>query len=372
MVTTEGLNACHPSPIWDRSVISSLTDKGKIGSKGAGVVSLCLPVLENRKLSGAFPGHSPREHSLCSTGSERARPSSISRPRTHDEKFEGINPVLRSLARKYPSAKLYGTDAVKASQVDYWLDFAQDKLFVADFKKLSPAFDELDHHLKLRSFFVGHSATLADYALWGALKSNAIFSKLAKSGKGLGEYLIRWYSHISSLDFVAAALAESEKTLAASKTKKKDQGSFDIGLEGAERGKVCTRFPPEPSGYLHLGHAKAALLNEYFAKTYEGKLIVRFDDTNPSKEKSEFEESIKEDLLLIGVKGDEITYTSDSFDKLFELAIEMIKKGLAYVDDTTQEQMQAERWDGINSKCRDLSIEDNLKRFEEMAKATEF
>ncbi|KAI8920350.1 tRNA synthetases class I, catalytic domain-containing protein [Powellomyces hirtus] len=156
--------------------------------------------------------------------------------------------------------------------------------------------------------------------------------------------------------------------------KGKDQGSFEIGLKDVVHGQVVTRFPPEPSGYLHIGHAKAALLNDYFAKTYEGKLIVRFDDTNPSKEKVEFEESIKEDLLLLGIKADQITYTSDSFDKLYEYALQMIKEGNAYVDDTDVDTMRAERMqqDGIESKSRNLSIEENLKRFEEMKNGTEF
>ncbi|KAI9292052.1 glutamyl-tRNA synthetase [Neoconidiobolus thromboides FSU 785] len=154
--------------------------------------------------------------------------------------------------------------------------------------------------------------------------------------------------------------------------KPKDQGSFEIDLKDATEGNVVTRFPPEPSGYLHIGHAKAALLNDYFSKAYKGKLIIRFDDTNPSKEKSEFEESIKEDLLLLGIKGDVITHTSDHFDKLYQLAIDTIKKGLAYVDDTDQNTMRDERMKGIASKNRDLSIEENLKRFQEMTEGTEF
>lgn len=84
-------------------------------------------------------------------------------------------------------------------------------------------------------------------------------------------------------------------------------------------------------------HAQAAILNQYFAKLYEGRFLIRFDDTNPSKEKAEFEESIIEDLAMLGVKGEKITYTSDYFDQLHQYCIRMIKEGNAYADDTVQE-----------------------------------
>lgn len=132
------------------------------------------------------------------------------------------------------------------------------------------------------------------------------------------------------------------------------------------QGKVVTRLPPEPSGYLHIGHAKAAILNQHFARMYNGKFLVRYDDTNPSKEKEEFQQAIIEDLAMMGVHGDKVSYTSDYFDDIYKLAIKCIKDGRAYCDDTLQERMRAERMDGIPSERRDSSIEDNLARFADM------
>jgi hypothetical protein len=134
-------------------------------------------------------------------------------------------------------------------------------------------------------------------------------------------------------------------------------------LEGAEEGKVVTRFPPEPSGYLHIGHAKAVLLNDYYARHYKGKLIIRFDDTNPSKEKDEYEESIIADLKSLGVVGDRVTHTSDYFELMDEYAVKMIKEGKAFMDNTPQEQMQEERLNRKESANRNNPVEENLERF---------
>ena len=122
---------------------------------------------------------------------------------------------------------------------------------------------------------------------------------------------------------------------------------------------------------MHIGHAKAALLNDYFAhEGYKGTLLCRFDDTNPSKEKEEFQDAIIEDLALMGIKPDKTSYTSDYFQELYQSCIQLIKDGNAYCDDTEKEKMQHERFHGIKSERRDSSIEDNLARYEEMRKGT--
>jgi glutamyl-tRNA synthetase len=122
------------------------------------------------------------------------------------------------------------------------------------------------------------------------------------------------------------------------------------------------------SGFLHIGHAKAALLNDYFAheKYKGGSLILRFDDTNPSKEKEEYQDSIIEDMALLGITADKRSHTSDYFSELHDYCIQLIKQGDAYADDTEQEVMRKERMDGIASARRSTTPAENLAHFEEM------
>ncbi|KAL5720847.1 glutamate--tRNA ligase [Ranunculus cassubicifolius] len=141
---------------------------------------------------------------------------------------------------------------------------------------------------------------------------------------------------------------------------------FEVDLPDAVVGKVCLRFAPEPSGYLHIGHAKAALLNQYFAQRYRGRLIVRFNDTNPTKESNEFVDNLLVDIKTLGIKYDDVTYTSDYFPQLMEMAESLILQGKAYVDDTPREEMKVQRMHGVESKCRSHGPERNMELWREM------
>ena len=134
---------------------------------------------------------------------------------------------------------------------------------------------------------------------------------------------------------------------------------------------VCTRFPPEPNGYLHIGHAKSILLNYGLAREYGGTFHMRFDDTNPTKERMEFVDSIKEDIKWLGADwGEHLYFASDYFDQMYECAVKLIKKGKAFVCDLTAEEMRAYRGTltepGKESPYRNRSVEENLQLFEEM------
>ncbi len=141
-------------------------------------------------------------------------------------------------------------------------------------------------------------------------------------------------------------------------------------LDSGKVNEIITRFPPEPNAYLHIGHARAIITNFELADSFNGKTNLRFDDTNPAKEDKEFVEGIIEDLAWLGYKPENVFYGSDYFEKTYEKAIMLIKKGLAYVDDLNQEEMSAYRGTlnepGKNSPYRDRSIEENLKLFQEM------
>ena len=134
---------------------------------------------------------------------------------------------------------------------------------------------------------------------------------------------------------------------------------------------VHTRFPPEPNGYLHIGHAKSIILNYGLAKEYGGKFNMRFDDTNPTKEKPEFVEAIKEDIKWLGADWeDRLFFASDYFDQMYEAAVKLIKKGKAYISELSADEIKEYRGTltevGKNDPNRDRSIEDNLRLFEEM------
>lgn len=140
--------------------------------------------------------------------------------------------------------------------------------------------------------------------------------------------------------------------------------------KGTHDGRVLTRFPPEPNGYLHIGHAKSICLNFGLAQKYNGVTNLRFDDTNPVTEDTEYVDSIKQDIQWLGFQWAEELYTSDYFETLYEYAVNLIQKGLAYVDDSTSEEIAASKGTptqpGIPTPYRDRSVEENLTLFNKM------
>ena len=139
---------------------------------------------------------------------------------------------------------------------------------------------------------------------------------------------------------------------------------------GKHGGRVLTRFPPEPNGYLHIGHSKSICLNFGLADQFGGKTNLRFDDTNPVTEDTEYVESIKNDIRWLGFEWDNEFYASDYFEKIYDFAVALIKKGLAYVDDSTAEEIAAMKGTptvpGSNSPFRNRTVEENVDLFSRM------
>src|SRR6185369_4416555 len=142
---------------------------------------------------------------------------------------------------------------------------------------------------------------------------------------------------------------------------------IEADLAAGKHKTIATRFPPEPNGYLHIGHAKAICLNFGLALKYGGKTNLRFDDTNPVTEETEYVDSIKDDIRWLGFNWANEFYASDYFDKLYQFAVDLINKDLAYVDDSSAEEIAAMKGTptepGKDNQYRSRSIEENLELF---------
>jgi glutamyl-tRNA synthetase len=247
-------------------------------------------------------------------------------------------------------------------KVDEWLDRSKE-FTTANFQALHAALGDLDKYLTLRSHIMGHNLTIADLAVWATIRGNKVaFSILKQTNNNL----TRWFTYIEA---AYSWIPETLQQLNSHAMKEHATGSFDIEIQTS--GPLVTRFPPEPSGFLHIGHGKAIVLNEYFAHRLPGgRLICRFDDTNPSKESMEFHNAILHDLKLLEVVPDKVSYSSDYFQDMYEYALQLIKDGNAFADDSELGKGGEERKNRLPSKRRAMSVEETLRWFAEMKAGT--
>uniref|UniRef100_A0A8C5M6K6 Bifunctional glutamate/proline--tRNA ligase n=1 Tax=Leptobrachium leishanense TaxID=445787 RepID=A0A8C5M6K6_9ANUR len=272
-----------------------------------------------------------------------------------DVSFSDVNSIIRYLARLVPDSGLFGSNLMEQTEINHWIEFSQTRL--QEKSSFVGGLQELNHSLSLRTYLVGDTLTLADISVFSVLEGSSNWQEELKKNNA-SVNVRRWYTFL-------------QHRLVSAPEKKRDVGKF-VELPGAEMGKVVVRFPPEASGYLHIGHAKAALLNQHYQVTFKGKLIMRFDDTNPEKEKEDFEKVILEDVSMLQIKPDQFTYTSDHFETIMKYAEKLIQEGKAYVDDTPAEQMKSEREQRIESKHRSNPVEKNQQMWEEMKKGSAF
>ncbi|XP_076817359.1 bifunctional glutamate/proline--tRNA ligase-like [Clavelina lepadiformis] len=284
--------------------------------------------------------------------------------------------IARLITNQNGGRNLTGDSPIIKTEVDHWISFAtSSELQRQNGDEFTLSLKALDSVLALRTFLVGNSITLADVVVWATLRGcNRWLNSLNSGNKDHG-HVKRWYNFLTcqpEFQSIEKNLSKKQsKDTNNSSNKMKDEGKF-VELPGAEEGKVVTRFPPEASGYLHVGHAKAALLNQFYQVTFKGKLIMRFDDTNPAKENEHFEKVILEDVEMLGLKYDIFSCTSDHFQRIMDQCENLIRAGNAFADDTNPELMKQQRETREPSKNRDNSIEKNLKMWEEMKNETEY
>lgn len=234
------------------------------------------------------------------------------------------------------------------------------------------------------TYLVGNSISMADLALFAVTFTSSRWIILLRQNVLTTQFqsFAKMYNIFSTqqndTEMLVAFAQESFQYLTNAKADAKakavehsKQGSFDVDLPGAEMGKVVTRFPPEPSGYLHIGHVKALVSNDNIAKMYNGTMLLRFDDTNPTKEKHEYTENIMKDMHTLDVQWKGPTYTSDMIPEFYEYGRKFIKLGYGYCDDTPVDIMRQERMNKIECKNRNNTVEENLRIFEEMIKGSE-
>ncbi|GAW14428.1 hypothetical protein ANO14919_038300 [Xylariales sp. No.14919] len=273
--------------------------------------------------------------------------------------------VVEQLLAFFPS-KL---PSLQSTSVEEWVRRSYD-LTVRNAQDLNKSLLELESHLTLRTYIVRYDLSAADVTVWATIRGNPMALSLAKTAYC---NVSRWYHFIEAsnpwfadvlTDFTAADVKERARAKAAASAA---GASYDVVALPQVDGPMVTRFPPEPSGYLHIGHAKAALLNDYFAhQNPGGVLICRFDDTNPSNESMDFQDAITEDLALMDIVPDKTSYSSDYFQQMYDLAIQMIRDGKAFADDSELGKGDESRKNRLPSKRRDMGIQETLERFQEM------
>lgn len=306
--------------------------------------------------------------------------------------FTGEELCLRlasHIANDAAAPRLHAAQPCAATEIDSWVMYTCAGQQLEPGRHLEAQLDALGTFLAHRAYLVGDTLSLADCAVWGALKRNKQAEKLRKSdtaklsslssgaGQSIGarRHVWRYMDFLEQAheSFILALkdIAAVQKAFAHQRREESEKPA-DVELPGAQQGHVVTRFPPEPSGFLHIGHAKAALLNDHFARKYAGKMILRFDDTNPEKEGAEFENNILRDVRDMGVEWSKLSHTSDYFEEMIDLGKKMCLSGALFVDETPIEQMRHERLNCQPSKNRQQTPEDTERLFvQEMVAGTD-